>query len=538
ETEPAQPPLGVDGLDGAPKTDPLPAPLPASALIPVVEPDPAADILPVADVPAAPLAEPISAAPEANPSLAAALAAPAPIPPVDPAENAASARESLAPPRGIVEAFRPPRAEVAPRSEGAPRPAHRPKGAGRPAVPPPASITHSAGNGVHSPTNGRAYGQGRPKKKKRPMTRPRMAAVQPSATPARAQGSVPVVVAAAPTSNRLVYFTIAASFLMIMLAFLAVLKITTDQQRQSQAEIEALREQLLQDKRTQRVLDAIGSKGPQGRVDETKGSASDGASTAAETRKKQPRSAIERDGKGTESSDAERSSRIRRDKRASRKADAPSQKKKSAAKAASVAASRGTPSSASGRPCPTGMKLIASGPFMMGAQDSDPERNFDDLPYRSVNVSAVCMDLYEYPNARGRAPKTQVTWKAAVAQCERRGKRLCTESEWEKACKGPSGFRYAYGNRWEEGLCNTKEGLNAREAASSGQFAGCRSRYGLIDMTGNVAEWTSTANGRRYVIKGGAADRPSYDSRCAARKRKKKGHRAPLLGFRCCQDPS
>ena len=203
------------------------------------------------------------------------------------------------------------------------------------------------------------------------------------------------------------------------------------------------------------------------------------------------------------------------------------------------AAVAGRTARADGQPsCPVGMRLIDQGSFMMGSLANDPERNFGDLPYASVEVPAVCIDFYEYPNGRGRKPSVAVTWKTAEARCRRRGKRLCSEAEWEKACKGPTGLRYAYGNQWQPNRCNTEdEEGNDRSPMESGSFTKCRSRFGVIDMAGNVAEWTSTAQGSRYVVKGGGADRPGYDSRCAARKRKAASHSSELLGFRCCKDP-
>ena len=109
------------------------------------------------------------------------------------------------------------------------------------------------------------------------------------------------------------------------------------------------------------------------------------------------------------------------------------------------------PAPPSGPRCPKGMALVEGGPFMMGSLGTDPERNFGDLAYISVEVDPVCVDAFEFPNRSGRRPSAGVTWKAAASRCRSQGKRLCTEAEWEKACKGPQGFRYAYGNAWDPG---------------------------------------------------------------------------------------
>lgn len=212
-------------------------------------------------------------------------------------------------------------------------------------------------------------------------------------------------------------------------------------------------------------------------------------------------------------------------------------RKKAEGEAATAAAVAAVPA---GKTCPKGMALIESGAFMMGAPRNDPERNFGDKTYASVEVTSFCVDYYEAPNGRGREPITKVTWSAADKACKAKQKRLCSEDEWEKACKGPSGLRYPYGNQWDPALCATEDDEgNDRQIAKSGTFERCRSGYTVLDLSGNVAEWTSTAweGGDGYVVKGGSADRPGYDGRCAARKKKPGGQGAETLGYRCCANP-
>jgi len=195
---------------------------------------------------------------------------------------------------------------------------------------------------------------------------------------------------------------------------------------------------------------------------------------------------------------------------------------------------------APGKGCPKGMVFIDSGSFMIGAPRNDPERNFGDKTYASVEVPAYCIDYYEAPNGRGRLPITKVTFAGAEKACKEKQKRLCSEEEWEKACKGPSGLRYPYGNQWDPSLCATEDDEgNDREIAKSGTFEKCRSGFTVLDMSGNVAEWTATKweGGDGYVVKGGSADRPGYDARCAARKKRPGAQGADFLGYRCCADP-
>lgn len=200
---------------------------------------------------------------------------------------------------------------------------------------------------------------------------------------------------------------------------------------------------------------------------------------------------------------------------------------------------RGAPPPDKPLSCPKGMTLVRGGAFMVGASQDDPERNFGDQDFKSVELEAFCVDYYEYPNGRGRTPSTSLTWSSAEARCKKRGKRLCTEEEWEKACKGPGGWRYAYGNSWDPARCNTEDKAGAdRDVAGSGKFRTCRSGYNVYDMAGNVAEWTASSRGSGYIVKGGSSDRPGYDSRCASRKTRSGTSKRANLGFRCCSDPS
>lgn len=220
---------------------------------------------------------------------------------------------------------------------------------------------------------------------------------------------------------------------------------------------------------------------------------------------------------------------------ARKKAEEQAKKDEAAATAAAVAAV-----APAGKSCPKGMVLIETGAFMMGAPRNDPERNFGDLQYASVDVGGFCIDYYEAPNGRGRAPTAKVSFAAAERACKAKGKRLCSEPEWEKACKGPSGLRYPYGNQWDPAACATEDDEgNDREVSKSGTFERCRSGFNVLDMSGNLAEWTSTPwpGGGGYVVKGGSSDRPGYDGRCAARKKKPGNATAEVLGFRCCADP-
>lgn len=204
-----------------------------------------------------------------------------------------------------------------------------------------------------------------------------------------------------------------------------------------------------------------------------------------------------------------------------------------------VASVTPTPAGSGGH-CPRGMVYVPAGSFQIGSAINDPMRNFAEISLHDVNVKAFCVDRYEY-GGYGHKPLTSVSWYQARSICKKHGKRLCSEAEWEKACKGPHDYRFPYGNVYSPTACNTEDSAgNDRSVTHGGAFKRCRSGYGAYDMSGNVSEWTSSKfqkNLTDRTQKGGAANRPDWDTRCAARGNRKPNSKDRFLGFRCCASP-
>jgi hypothetical protein len=105
--------------------------------------------------------------------------------------------------------------------------------------------------------------------------------------------------------------------------------------------------------------------------------------------------------------------------------------------------------------------------------------------------------VWAFPNH----PRERSSWYDAVAFCRwlsaRLGYqvRLPTEAEWEKAARGTSGRIYPWGDRYIVGYANINEttssvvGTNLREPTPVGIYPQGASKYGVLDLIGNVWEW-------------------------------------------------
>ena len=159
-----------------------------------------------------------------------------------------------------------------------------------------------------------------------------------------------------------------------------------------------------------------------------------------------------------------------------------------------------------------------------------------------------------YPPELANHPAVSLSWFAAKAYCTWAGGRLPSEADWEKAARGTDGRACPWGSEWDRTRCNSsflwaerdfpsqdawqrwKQGQGRGMGATMkvGSFRRAASPYGLLDMAGNVWEWTSSspkpypydaADGREdpgdaathRVRRGGAWDTTSYTCRTSYR---------------------
>ena len=143
----------------------------------------------------------------------------------------------------------------------------------------------------------------------------------------------------------------------------------------------------------------------------------------------------------------------------------------------------------------------------------------------------------EARNQFAHEPIRDVTWPEAKGECERLGRRLCSEDEWEKACKGPENWLYTYGDKFDDQKCPRSGYFPPPYLVT--QFPLCTSYAKVWGLGGGLMEWTSTMQGSNYIVKGGAIGNAAAEekgTRCGARSDRAENFSQQHIGFRCCAD--
>lgn len=254
-----------------------------------------------------------------------------------------------------------------------------------------------------------------------------------------------------------------------------------------------------------------------------------------------------------------------------------------------------------------GFVHIPAGSFQMGSsQASDPDATNDEQPEHSVNLPEYWIARYPVTVAQfgtfmkdsgykdthwNRSSGTQnrpvvnVSWFDGLAYCRWVTGRLCdmacnmklsnnlnasqyafwaglaqgrfsvtlpSEAEWEKAARGADARRYPWGKDFVLGKANTSEvGLN--DASPVGCFPAGANAVGVMDLSGNVWEWTRSlykpypyvaADGRDVledngprVVRGGSFIGNGKYARCTSRNGSSPNFRYNYNGFRVVVSP-
>jgi len=115
--------------------------------------------------------------------------------------------------------------------------------------------------------------------------------------------------------------------------------------------------------------------------------------------------------------------------------------------------------------------------------------------------------------ARGGHPANCVDRTQAESYCRFVSKRLPTEAEWEYAARGTSKANYPWGNaqpdcgrlaieRTDSGLCRGSKG----RTEPVGSYPSNASKFGVLDMAGNVREWVADGFDERAYGRRDATD--------------------------------
>ncbi len=160
--------------------------------------------------------------------------------------------------------------------------------------------------------------------------------------------------------------------------------------------------------------------------------------------------------------------------------------------------------------------------------------------------------------AAPKLPAVYVTWNQAQRYCRWVGGDLPTEAQWERAASGLNQRPFPWGFYYNSHLANhgsfkmtpdTKDGYEF--AAPVDAFAEGKSPFGLLNMAGNVWEFTADYYASKYrtkenrvdpkgpnkgnsrVIRGGSWRSPVYTLRTAYRANIEQNESRSDVGFRC-----
>jgi serine/threonine-protein kinase len=230
--------------------------------------------------------------------------------------------------------------------------------------------------------------------------------------------------------------------------------------------------------------------------------------------------------------------------------------------------------------------LIPEGAFIMGSDPNDAMAFSIEFPQHRVilkdyNIARIPITNAQYkiytqqagvhcpshwkrdqiPLNKEYHPVTNISWYEAQSFCKFYNVRLPSEAEWEKAARGIDGRLYPWGNDSpDKRLCNFDQNVGGTTPVN--EYLKGVSPYGVIDMVGNVWEWTSTNWGRKSdvsefaypyneldgredinaddtvyrILRGGAYDRYKEYIRATYRRFLLPNSKKNILGFRVVQD--
>jgi len=169
------------------------------------------------------------------------------------------------------------------------------------------------------------------------------------------------------------------------------------------------------------------------------------------------------------------------------------------------------------------------------------------------------------PDGDELRPVVNVSYDDAVAYTRWAGLRLPTEQEYQRAVRGGGHAPYPWGDAWQDGNAATSELQRISRSHPVGSFPDGASTDGVLDLAGNVWEWTASpyvalpgfgkneyrVPGQRArvsvptprwdplqrVVVGGSYQNSRMAARCTVRRGAERAQRTNALGFRVASTP-
>lgn len=172
---------------------------------------------------------------------------------------------------------------------------------------------------------------------------------------------------------------------------------------------------------------------------------------------------------------------------------------------------------------------IEAGTLHVGSRPGLPHRRPSvEADLSPIELPAFDIDRLPYPNDPAAPAQLAATRAEAAQLCEARGRRLCDELEWERACRG-------------DGTDEWPTGAAIDLAACVADPVSCPSSTGVLDLGVRAPEWTASDADARLarlertaVVRGGRPDSSPASHRCGARHVKNPAGGGRALAFRCC----
>ena len=195
-------------------------------------------------------------------------------------------------------------------------------------------------------------------------------------------------------------------------------------------------------------------------------------------------------------------------------------------------------------------EMVADGAARAPAIDRDAWAR-QGFAHDWAEVERFLWDGDRPPPGREDHPVVLVTWGEAAAYCAWRGalagepRRLPTAYEFEKAARGTDSRAYPWGALFEADKLDAAVG-GPRDTVSVGSYPDGASPLGVLDVAGNVFQWTSTpwppdtvagaAPAAEMTVKGSSWDDYGGVGRGASWHGRARDARHVIVGFRCAAD--